>query len=63
LKILIFGGTGFVGINIAAALLARGHRVTLFDRIWLARPLRLPGFGGRSQQLVGAAWGRNVTCG
>jgi UDP-glucose 4-epimerase len=32
LKILIFGGTGFVGLNIAAALLARGHAVTLFDR-------------------------------
>jgi UDP-glucose 4-epimerase len=31
-KILIFGGTGFVGLNIAAALLARGHAVTLFDR-------------------------------
>jgi UDP-glucose 4-epimerase len=30
-KILIFGGTGFVGLNIAAALLARGHAVTLFD--------------------------------
>jgi UDP-glucose 4-epimerase len=35
LKILIFGGTGFVGINIAAALLARGHGVTLFDRAGL----------------------------
>ena len=32
MKILIFGGTGFVGINIAAALLARGYSVTLFDR-------------------------------
>jgi UDP-glucose 4-epimerase len=31
-KILILGGTGFVGLNIAAALLARGHTVTLFDR-------------------------------
>src|SRR3981081_72292 len=31
MKILIFGGTGFVGLNIAAALLARGHAVTLFD--------------------------------
>ena len=33
--ILIFGGTGFVGLNIAAALLARGHVVTLFDRAGL----------------------------
>ena len=32
MKILVFGGTGFVGVNIAAALLARGHAVTLFDR-------------------------------
>jgi UDP-glucose 4-epimerase len=36
LKILIFGGTGFVGLNIAAALLARGHGVTLFDRMGLS---------------------------
>jgi UDP-glucose 4-epimerase len=34
-KILIFGGTGFVGLNIAAVLLARGHNVTLFDRAGL----------------------------
>src|SRR5882672_11126329 len=32
MKVLILGGTGFVGLNIAAALLARGHAVTLFDR-------------------------------
>ena len=32
MRVLIFGGTGFVGLNIAAALLARGHIVTLFDR-------------------------------
>jgi UDP-glucose 4-epimerase len=32
LNILIFGGTGFVGINIASVLLSRGHAVTLFDR-------------------------------
>jgi len=37
LNILIFGGTGFVGINIASALLARGHAVTLFDRGALPR--------------------------
>ena len=37
MRILIFGGTGFVGINIAGALLARGHHVTLFDRATLPR--------------------------
>jgi UDP-glucose 4-epimerase len=35
MKFLVFGGTGFVGLNIAAALLARGHVVTLFDRAGL----------------------------
>jgi UDP-glucose 4-epimerase len=35
MKVIIFGGTGFVGLNIAAALLARGHTVTLFDRAGL----------------------------
>jgi UDP-glucose 4-epimerase len=35
MRILIFGGTGFVGLNIAASLLARGHAVTLFDRTGL----------------------------
>jgi UDP-glucose 4-epimerase len=35
MKILIVGGTGFVGLNIAEALLARGHAVTLFDRAGL----------------------------
>ena len=32
MKIVITGGSGFVGLNLAAALLARGHGVTLFDR-------------------------------
>lgn len=31
MHVLIFGGAGFVGLNIAARLLDRGHRVTLFD--------------------------------
>ena len=35
MRILIFGGAGFVGLNIAATLLARGHAVTLFDRAGL----------------------------
>ncbi|UGV28258.1 NAD(P)-dependent oxidoreductase [Rhodopseudomonas boonkerdii] len=32
MHVLIFGGTGFVGLNIAESLLAGGHQVTLFDR-------------------------------
>ena len=32
MKIVIFGGTGFVGLNLAEVLLARGHEVTLYDR-------------------------------
>ena len=35
MHILIFGGTGFVGLNIAATCLRAGHRVTLFDRVSL----------------------------
>jgi UDP-glucose 4-epimerase len=35
MRILVFGGNGFVGLNIAVALLARGHAVTLFDRVGL----------------------------
>jgi UDP-glucose 4-epimerase len=35
MKILVFGGTGFVGLNIAEAVLKRGHAVTLFDRAGL----------------------------
>ncbi len=37
MKVLIFGGAGFVGLNVAAALLARGHKVTAFDRSELPR--------------------------
>jgi UDP-glucose 4-epimerase len=55
LKVLIFGGTGFVGINIAAALLARGHGVTLFDRADLPRAARrvFAGYGDRLKIVSG----------
>ena len=32
MNILIFGGAGFVGLNIAEAALAAGHDIVLFDR-------------------------------
>ncbi|MBR1168250.1 NAD-dependent epimerase/dehydratase family protein [Bradyrhizobium liaoningense] len=32
MRVVIFGGTGFVGLNLAEVLLARGHEVTLYDR-------------------------------
>jgi UDP-glucose 4-epimerase len=40
MKVVIFGGTGFVGLNLAEALLARGHDVTLYDRADLPRSAR-----------------------
>lgn len=51
MKILIFGGTGFVGINIAAALRARRHSVTLFDRAALPRAA-LEAFAGYGDLLT-----------
>jgi UDP-glucose 4-epimerase len=55
LNILIFGGTGFVGINIASALLARGHAVTLFDRGALpdAASRAFAGFGNALKVIEG----------
>ncbi|MEI9922334.1 MAG: NAD(P)-dependent oxidoreductase [Bradyrhizobium sp.] len=37
MKVLIFGGAGFIGLNVASALLARGHKVMAFDRSELPR--------------------------
>ena len=50
MKILIVGGAGFVGLNIATALLARGHGVALFDRAGLPRAAR-QGFAGHGDAL------------
>src|SRR5688500_7444934 len=35
MKVVIFGGTGFVGLNLAGTLLSRGHHITLYDRTQL----------------------------
>ena len=35
MSVLVTGGCGFVGINVAEELIARGYRVVLFDRIGL----------------------------
>ncbi len=55
MNILIFGGTGFVGINIATALLARRHNVTLFDRGALPRAAgqAFSGFGNALDVVAG----------
>jgi UDP-glucose 4-epimerase len=51
MKILIFGGTGFVGLNMANALLTRGHTVTLFDRAGLP-PAAQRVFSDHGERLV-----------
>jgi UDP-glucose 4-epimerase len=40
MNVVIFGGAGFVGLNIARVLLDRGHAVTLFDRAELPAAVR-----------------------
>lgn len=55
MHVLIFGGAGFVGLNIAQQLLEHGHSVTLFDRVELppsARRAFAP-HGGRLAVLQG----------
>jgi UDP-glucose 4-epimerase len=47
-SVVIFGGAGFVGLNIALHFLGQGQNLTLFDRrpplrAWLARAQTLPG--------------------
>ena len=62
MKILVFGGTGFVGLNIAEALLKRGHVVTLFDRSSLP-PAAQPAFadyGDRLSAIVGDVLDRTL---
>jgi UDP-glucose 4-epimerase len=55
MRVLVFGGNGFVGLNIAAALLARGHVVTLFDRVGLSRAAarEFAGFADRVTAVYG----------
>ncbi|MET0676862.1 MAG: NAD(P)-dependent oxidoreductase [Bradyrhizobium sp.] len=55
MHVLIFGGAGFVGLNVAQGLLERGHAVTLFDRAELppAAQRAFTGFGDRLRVLQG----------
>ena len=55
MKIVIFGGAGFVGLNVAEALLARGHDVTVHDRAELPPSARrsLADYGARLEAVQG----------
>ncbi len=44
-NVLITGGAGFLGTNLAKALLARGHRVTALDNFYTGRRCNLEGVG------------------
>jgi len=43
MKILITGGLGFIGTHLEKALLAKGHDVTIFDRLRIDRPKYIRG--------------------
>ncbi|MGM4907328.1 NAD-dependent epimerase/dehydratase family protein [Tardiphaga sp. 866_E4_N2_1] len=62
MKILVFGGTGFVGLNIAEALLKRGHVVTLFDRSGLppAAQRAFADYGDRLSVIIGDVLDRTL---
>ena len=34
MKILIFGGAGFLGTHLAKKLIQQGHKVTIFDKYY-----------------------------
>jgi UDP-glucose 4-epimerase len=55
MNILIFGGCGFVGLNIAATALAKGHHVMLFDRspVPAAALAHFAPHGGRFRHIAG----------
>ncbi|QIP10635.1 NAD-dependent epimerase/dehydratase family protein [Bradyrhizobium symbiodeficiens] len=55
MKIVIFGGAGFVGLNVAEALLARGHEVMLYDRAPLPPSAQrsLADYGARLKTMQG----------
>jgi nucleoside-diphosphate-sugar epimerase len=63
MNILLVGGTGFVGLNIAEALLARGHAVTLFDRAAPppAARQRLAAHGNKLKTVPGDVLDREAT--
>ena len=48
MKVLVLGGTRFIGRRLVESLLARGHRVTLFNR-----GQRLHPFGNRVSRVTG----------
>src|SRR4051812_41026735 len=45
-RILIFGGAGFIGANLAHGLLKRGYQITVIDGL-------IEGTGGRANHLAG----------
>ncbi len=63
MKLLILGGSRFLGLHLVAAATARGHSVSVFNR-GIARPDPLPGVeslrgdrdGGLAAALAGRAW-------
>ena len=54
-RCVIVGGCGFLGAHVAAALLRRGHRVRVFDRV--PSPAALPPEVSRDLEILVGDWG------
>jgi signal transduction histidine kinase len=52
-RFLITGGAGFIGSNLLAELLARGHEVAVFDNFATGRRRNLEPFTGRFELIEG----------
>lgn len=57
MKILVTGGAGFIGSNLAQALLAEGHAVRILDNFSTGDPRNLEGLEGDLEVQVG-----DITC-
>ena len=54
MKILVTGGTGFIGSHLTSALLKEGHRVRVFTRLQAKKEMLRDRFGSRVEVMVGS---------
>jgi UDP-glucose 4-epimerase len=59
-RVLLTGGAGFVGANLARRLVAEGARLTILDDLYTGRPENLAGIEGQFELIVGSVADRDA---